>query len=78
MSNSAPADGGRSPRGRNRRHPSGLYPHVSRCAAGRSGARQTYHVERRYIELIRHEAETECMSITEVVNRAFRTYFEGK
>jgi transcriptional regulator with XRE-family HTH domain len=40
--------------------------------------RQTYHVERRYIELIKHEAETEGVSITEVVNRALRTYFEKK
>jgi hypothetical protein len=38
--------------------------------------RQTYHVERRYIELIKHEAETEGVSITEVVNRALRAYFE--
>jgi hypothetical protein len=40
--------------------------------------RQTYHVERRYIELIRHEAETEGISITEVVNRALGTYFGGE
>jgi hypothetical protein len=37
--------------------------------------RQTYHVERRYIELIREEAETEGVSITEVVNRALGKYF---
>jgi hypothetical protein len=41
-------------------------------------ARQTYHVERRYIELIREEAEAEGVSITEVVNRALRVYFERK
>jgi hypothetical protein len=40
--------------------------------------RQTYHVERRYIELIKHEAETEGVSITEVVNRALRGYFERR
>jgi hypothetical protein len=44
----------------------------------RDTARQTYHVERRYIELIREEADAEGVSITEVVNRALRAYFEGK
>jgi hypothetical protein len=37
---------------------------------------QTYHVERRYLELIREEAEV--VSITEVVNRALRVYFERR
>jgi hypothetical protein len=37
---------------------------------------QTYHVERRYLELIREEAEG--VSITEVVNRALRGYFERR
>jgi hypothetical protein len=36
------------------------------------------HVERRYVELIKHEAETEGVSITEVVNRALRMYFERR
>jgi transcriptional regulator with XRE-family HTH domain len=44
----------------------------------RDTARQTYHVERRYIELIREEAEAEGVSITEVVNRALRVYFDLK
>jgi hypothetical protein len=44
----------------------------------RDTQRQTYHVERRYIELIKYEAETEGVSITEVVNRALRAYFERK
>jgi Homeodomain-like domain len=44
----------------------------------RDTQRQTYHVERRYIELIKHEAETEGISITEVVNRALQTYFDKK
>jgi hypothetical protein len=44
----------------------------------RDTQRQTYHVERRYIELIKHEAETEGVSITEVVNRALRMYFERR
>jgi hypothetical protein len=39
---------------------------------------QTYHVERRYLELIREEAEAEGVSITEVVNRALRVYFERR
>jgi hypothetical protein len=39
---------------------------------------QTYHVERRYLELIREEAEAEGMNITEVVNRALRGYFERR
>ena len=42
----------------------------------RDTARQTYHVERQYIELIRAEAETEGVCIIEVVNRAFQAYFE--
>jgi hypothetical protein len=44
----------------------------------RDTARQTYHVERRYIELIREEAEAEGLSIMEVVNRALRVYFERR
>jgi hypothetical protein len=44
----------------------------------RETARQTYHVEKKYIRLIHHEAEAEGVSITEVVNRAFRAYFEKK
>jgi hypothetical protein len=42
----------------------------------RETARQTYHVEKRFIRLIYHEAESEGVSITEVVNRVFRVYFE--
>ena len=33
-------------------------------------------VEKRFIRLIHREAESEGVSITEVVNRAFRVYFE--
>jgi hypothetical protein len=51
---------------------------VVQASTPRDTQRQTYHVERRYIELIRHEADTEGISITEVVNRAFRTYFEER
>jgi hypothetical protein len=44
----------------------------------RETSRQTYHVEKRYITLIHREAAAEGVSITEVVNRAFKTYFENK
>ena len=44
----------------------------------RETARQTYHVEKRYIRLIHREAEAEGVSITEVVNRAFRAYFDKR
>ena len=44
----------------------------------RETARQTFHVETRFIRLIHHEAEAEGVSITEVVNRAFREYFDKK
>jgi hypothetical protein len=39
-------------------------------------ARQTYHVEKPFIRLIHREAASEGISITEVVNPAFRAYFE--
>lgn len=42
----------------------------------RETLRQTYHIEKPYITLIHREAEAEGVSITEVVNRAFRAYFE--
>jgi hypothetical protein len=42
----------------------------------RETARQTYHVEKPFIRMIHREAESEGISITEVVNRAFRAYFE--
>jgi hypothetical protein len=42
----------------------------------RETARQTYHVEKRFIRPIHQEAEAEGVSITEVVNRAFRGYFD--
>jgi transcriptional regulator with XRE-family HTH domain len=42
----------------------------------RETARQTFHVETRLIRLIHREAEG--VSITEVVNRAFREYFDKK
>jgi hypothetical protein len=51
---------------------------VIQASTPRDTQRQTYHVERRYIELIKHEAETEGVSITEVVNRALRMYFDRR
>jgi predicted DNA-binding protein (UPF0251 family) len=44
----------------------------------RETARQTYHVEKRYINAIHREAASEGVSITEVVNRAFGAYFERR
>jgi hypothetical protein len=44
----------------------------------RQTQRMTYHVEPRYIELIAQYAKSEGVSITDVVNRAFRQFFEGR
>jgi hypothetical protein len=41
-------------------------------------ARQTYHVEKPFIRMIHWEAEAEGVSITEMVNRAIRMYFERR
>jgi hypothetical protein len=38
---------------------------------------KTYHVARPYIEMIRRQAERECCTITEIVNRAFQHFFAG-
>jgi hypothetical protein len=40
--------------------------------------RQTYHVELRYIEAVRQEAERTGESHAAVVNRAFARYFGGR
>ena len=37
--------------------------------------RKTYHVEKRYIEAIERASDLEHVSITEIVNRAFRQFF---
>jgi hypothetical protein len=39
--------------------------------------RTTFHVERRWIEEIRPQADLDHLTITQVVNEAFRRYFEG-
>jgi len=40
--------------------------------------RITFHVERRWIEAIRREADLDGLTITQVVNQAFRQHFERK
>ena len=40
-------------------------------------ALKTYHVARPYIDMIRRQAERECCTITEIVNRAFQQFFAG-
>jgi len=46
--------------------------------ASRETERTTFHVERRWIEAIRRQADLDHLTITQVVNEAFRQYFEGK
>ena len=38
--------------------------------------RQTYHVQKRYIEAIKRASDLEHVSIMEIVNRAFRQFFD--
>lgn len=47
-------------------------------APARKLARQTYHVEQRYIEAVKREADRTGESYAAVVNRAFAQYFAGK
>jgi IS30 family transposase len=44
----------------------------------RETVRMTYHVEPRYVEWIKEFAKSEGVSITDIVNRAFRQFFEGR
>lgn len=37
----------------------------------------TYHVAKPYISMIRQQAEFECTTITEIVNRVFQQFFAG-
>jgi hypothetical protein len=39
--------------------------------------RPTFHVKRRWIEAIRRQADLDGSTITQVVNEAFRQYFES-
>jgi hypothetical protein len=38
--------------------------------------RQTYHMQKRYIAAIKRASDLERVSITEIVNRAFKQFFE--
>jgi hypothetical protein len=40
--------------------------------------RITFHVERRWIEAIRRQADVDHLTITQVVNQAFRHHFERR
>jgi hypothetical protein len=40
--------------------------------------RITFHVERRWIDAIRHQPDLDGLTITQVVNQAFRRHFERK
>ena len=48
------------------------------CDATQETERITFHVERRWIEAIRRQADLDGLTITQVVNEAFRQHFEGK
>ena len=40
--------------------------------------RKTYHVQKRYIEAIQRASDIEHVSITEIVNRAFKQFFDER
>jgi hypothetical protein len=44
----------------------------------RDTERWTVHVDKRWIEAIKQEADAERVPIMEIVDRAFRRYFEGR
>ena len=44
--------------------------------AGRETKRTTFHVEQRWLDAIRRQADLDHLSITQVVNEAFRRSFE--
>src|SRR5215813_8556976 len=46
--------------------------------ASRQTERITFHVERRWIEAIRRQADLDGFTYTQIVNQAFRQHFEGK
>jgi hypothetical protein len=46
--------------------------------ASRETERTTFHVERRWVETIRRQADLDHLTITQVVNRAFETFFTEK
>ena len=49
-------------------------PRIARDA-DQETQRQTYHVQKQYIEAIRRASDLERVSISEIVNRAFGQYF---
>ena len=44
--------------------------------ASRETERTTFHVERRWVEAIRRQADLDHLTITQVINEAFRQHFE--
>ena len=46
--------------------------------ASQETERVTFHVERRWIEAVRRQADLDHVTITQVVNRAFATFFTEK
>ena len=48
------------------------------AAPERQLERQTYHVEKRFIEAVRREADLTGESYAAIVNRAFAQYFASK
>ena len=46
--------------------------------ASRETERTTFHVEKRWIDAIRRQADLDHLTITQVVNRAFETFFTEK
>src|SRR5262249_6426039 len=44
----------------------------------RKTERITFHVEQRWIDAIRRQADLDGLTYTQIVNEAFRRYFEGK
>ena len=46
--------------------------------ASRQTERTTFHVEHRWVEGIRRQADLDGLTYTQVVNAAFRQYFQGK
>jgi predicted DNA binding CopG/RHH family protein len=46
--------------------------------SSRKTERTTFHLEQRWIEAIRRQADLDGLTYTQIVNEAFRQYFEGK
>jgi hypothetical protein len=49
----------------------------TKWTSSRQTERITYHVEQRWIEAIRRQADLDGFTYTQIVNEAFRQYFEG-